>query len=152
MNSNYWIGNDQLNLLTSGGQYRLRVDVQTRANCQWYWAEYSTFRVGSEATRYRLTIGGYSGTAGDAMTSTSWGNLNGMMFTTLDSENDNCYDCNCAVTPSAGYPCGGGFWYNSCGDALINTPSNCTGPLSGFQWRVLPTADTKLLYTRLALI
>ena len=31
------------------------------------YAEYTTFQVTDEADKYRITIGGYSGTAGDSM-------------------------------------------------------------------------------------
>jgi len=31
------------------------------------YAEYTTFKVADEADKYRLLIGGYSGTAGDSM-------------------------------------------------------------------------------------
>ncbi|ELU01068.1 hypothetical protein CAPTEDRAFT_79173, partial [Capitella teleta] len=43
------------------------------------FAYYSTFRIGSEAEKFNLTIGGYSGTAGDAMRY-----HNGSAFTTKD--------------------------------------------------------------------
>jgi len=31
------------------------------------YAEYTTFKVADEADKYRLLVGGYSGTAGDAL-------------------------------------------------------------------------------------
>jgi hypothetical protein len=68
ISGNYWIGNEQLHQLTMNGQYRLRVDLQAKLDCQWYWAEYSQFVVGNEASFYQLTLSGYTGTAGDCMT------------------------------------------------------------------------------------
>ena len=56
-------GNDNLHVLTSQGNYQLRIDL-------WDWNEitthaiYSTFKVGAGNTLYKLTIGGYSGDAG----------------------------------------------------------------------------------------
>jgi len=145
VNSNYWIGNEQLYTLTSGGNYRLRVDLQDIASCQWYWAEYSTFIVGSEATYYRLTIAGFTGTAADGMI--AGGNVdvntNGMMFSTMDANHGGCpMYVNCAVTPAVGFNCGGGFWHGCCSYAFINTPSDC-----GFTW-----GPMKLQYSRFTLI
>ena len=77
---NYWLGNELLHQLTKDGLYKLRFDLQALGNGQWYWAEYSTFIVDSEATKYRLTVGGYSGNAGDEL-----GYHNGMKFTTCDN-------------------------------------------------------------------
>ena len=77
---NYWLGNELLHQLTKDGLYKLRFDLQALGNGQWYWAEYSMFIVDSEATKYRLTVGGYSGNAGDEL-----GYHNGMKFTTCDN-------------------------------------------------------------------
>ena len=64
---NYWLGNELLHQLTSStGRYKLRFDLQARANLSLYYAEYSTFRVESEQTNYTLRVGGYSGNANDA--------------------------------------------------------------------------------------
>ena len=80
---NYWLGNELLHQLTKDGLYKLRLDIQMLATGQWYWAEYSTFIVDSEATKYTLTVSDYSGNAGDAMAQ-----HNNMKFSTFDSDND----------------------------------------------------------------
>ena len=83
---NYWLGNELLSQLTLNGRYKLRFDLQSRSNSNWYYAEYNTFRVLTEANNYKLQVAGYSGNAGNAMSY-----HDGMMFTTYDRDNDQCY-------------------------------------------------------------
>ena len=47
------------------GDYKLRVDLEDNNGVKVY-AEYSIFKVNSEADLYRLIIAGYSGTAGNS--------------------------------------------------------------------------------------
>ena len=57
-----------------------------RTDGQWYWAEYSMLSISDEVGKYQLTVDGYSGDAGDAMTAArdpSW-NANGLKFSTPD--------------------------------------------------------------------
>ena len=96
---NYWLGNELLHQLTSStGRYKLRFDLQARANLSWYYAEHSWFQVEPEQTNYTLRAGGYRGNANDAFSY-----HNGMMFTTYDRDNDPWksanpkYNNNCAV-------------------------------------------------------
>ena len=56
----YWLGLDAIHNLTSQGPVRLRFDMEDFEGATRY-AEYSTFTVASEADKYRLTIGQYSG-------------------------------------------------------------------------------------------
>jgi len=66
-------------------------------------------------------VTGYSGDAGDAMTATQETSqaANGMMFTTLDSDNDILYNLgNCAVRR------GSGWWFGKCSRSAINTVSD----------------------------
>jgi len=89
------------------------VQIQ-RTDGQWYWAEYSMFSISDEVGKYRLTVDGYSGDAGDAMTAArnpSW-NGNGMKFSTPDSDND----------AWSGGGCGGvgGWWFNWCSTSWLN--------------------------------
>jgi len=107
---NYWLGNELLHQLTLSGRYKLKFDLQSRSNNNWYSAEYSTFIVRSEADKYRLQVSGYSGNSGDAFTY-----HNGMMFTTYDRDNDQHKTGNCAAV------FGGGFWYKNCGRSQVNS-------------------------------
>ena len=52
---NYWLGNDLLSQLTANNRYKLRFDLQSNYS-NWYYAEYSTFRVLSEADNYTLQV------------------------------------------------------------------------------------------------
>jgi len=96
-------------------RYKLRFDLQSRINLNWYYAEYSTFLVLAEQTNYTLRVSGFSGNAGvlDALS-----NQNGMMFTTYDRDNDPYlafnYNHNCAVRNA------GGFWYKHCAFCRVN--------------------------------
>ena len=58
------LGNAALHLLTSGTKQELRVDLQKFTGEKAY-ARYSAFSVGSKSNKYKLTIGGYRGTAGE---------------------------------------------------------------------------------------
>ena len=122
---NYWLGNELLSQLTAKRRYKLRFDLQSRANLSWYYAEYSGFGVESEQTSYTLRVSGYSGNAGyDA-----FGYSNGMKFTTYDRDNDpwtdSNYNNNCAVHY------GGGFWYRSCANCRVNGVRGVAGE---FYW------------------
>ena len=66
LNGEFWLGNDNLHRLTAAGDVILRVDLEDFDGNKTY-AEYTTFKVADEADKYRLLIGGYSGTAGDSM-------------------------------------------------------------------------------------
>ena len=57
------LGNKALHLLTLGTKQELRVDLQNFSGEKAY-AKYSSFSVGSESDKYKLTVGGYHGTAG----------------------------------------------------------------------------------------
>ena len=90
-----------------------------RTDNQWYWAEYSTLSISDEDGNYKLTVDGYSGDAGDEMTSAvnpSW-NANTMMFSTPDRDNDVC-PCSCAVQR------GHGWWFGWCTLNSLNYDSN----------------------------
>jgi len=108
---NYWLGNELLSQLTVNNRYKLKFDLQSRSNTSnWYYAEYSTFRVLSERYNYTLQVAGYSGNAGfDALNY-----VDGMMFSTYDRDNDLYSSMHCA----AYY--GGGFWYRSCTNCKVN--------------------------------
>jgi len=121
---NYWLGNELLSQLTANNSYKLKFDLQSLNNDNWYYAEYSTFRVGllTEADNYKLQVAGYSGNASyDA-----FGRHNGRMFSTYDRDNDLISSGHCAAY------WGGGFWYGrACCLCNVNSASY-------FYWGGLP--------------
>ena len=62
----FWLGNDNLHRLTAAGNVSLRVDLEDFEGNITY-AEYATFKVADQTDKYRIVIGGYSGTAGDGL-------------------------------------------------------------------------------------
>ncbi|KAL9982262.1 hypothetical protein ACROYT_G004287 [Oculina patagonica] len=108
LNGEFWLGNDNLHRLTTSDDFMLRVDLEDFDGNITY-AEYTTFKVAAEGDKYRLLIGGYSGTAGDAMTETT----NGMQFSTQDYDNDQL-NGNCAQNFK------GAWWYNACHASNLN--------------------------------
>jgi len=127
-NGNYWLGNDLLSQLTANNRYKLRFDLQQLSTGSWYYAEYSTFRVLSEADNYKLQVAGFSGNG-------SWDALirdhNGQKFTTIDRDNDRSSSLNCAAL------IGGGFWWRHCGVCRVNG----AGSTNYFYWGGLPGDD-----------
>ncbi|XP_053512460.1 tenascin isoform X7 [Artibeus jamaicensis] len=96
----FWLGLDNLNKITSQGQYELRVDLQDQGKTA--YAVYDRFSVGDAKTRYKLKVEGYSGTAGDSMAY-----HNGRSFSTFDKDTDSAIT-NCALSYK------GAFWYKNC--------------------------------------
>ncbi|XP_029999436.1 tenascin isoform X2 [Sphaeramia orbicularis] len=100
MNDEFWLGLSNLHKITSGGQYELRVDLRDKGETA--YAQYDKFSVSEPRTRYKVHVGGYSGTAGDSMTY-----HHGRPFSTYDHDNDIAVT-NCALSYK------GAFWYKNC--------------------------------------
>ncbi|VDH92088.1 Hypothetical predicted protein [Mytilus galloprovincialis] len=98
----FWLGNEHIYKLTSQGNYQLRITLEDW-NGDTVYATYKTFSLGNEDSSYKLTIGGYSGTAGDSMAYN-----NGKAFSTKDKGN------RCAQTAV------GAWWYGSCTYSNLN--------------------------------
>ncbi|XP_046862023.1 LOW QUALITY PROTEIN: ryncolin-1-like [Xenia sp. Carnegie-2017] len=108
LKTEFWLGLDKINRLTSLSQNKLRIDMEdTAGNTQ--YAEYNFFSVTSEKLKYKLSLGTYSGTAGDSFKSSH----KGMAFTTKDSDNDKA-SANCAVIYK------GAWWYSNCHASNLN--------------------------------
>ena len=60
LNGEYWLGLDKINRLTSSGKYKLRVDLEDFEGNTIY-AEYDSFAVGNEGTKYKLSVKSFSG-------------------------------------------------------------------------------------------
>ena len=59
LNGEFWLGLDKINRLTKTGN-RLRVDLEDTTG-KGVYAEYDMFAVTSERTKYKLSLGTYSG-------------------------------------------------------------------------------------------
>ncbi|KAB0398954.1 hypothetical protein E2I00_015588 [Balaenoptera physalus] len=118
----FWLGLDKLHNLTTGTptRYEVRVDLQTASESA--YAIYDSFQVASSKERYRLTVGKYRGTAGDALSY-----HNGWKFTTFDRDNDIALS-NCALTHH------GGWWYKNCHLANPNGRYGETKHSEGVNW------------------
>ena len=117
IDGDYWLGLASLHqLLQLNGANELRIDLEDYSGSTAY-AKYSSFNVGNSSSKYRLSVSGYSGTAGDSITASErsymYGYLNGMKFSTRDQDNDN-WSGHCAVSFR------GGWWFNTCHHSFLN--------------------------------
>ncbi|XP_049724485.1 tenascin-N isoform X5 [Elephas maximus indicus] len=133
----FWLGLDKLHNLTAGSspRYEVRVDLQT-ANDSAY-AVYDFFQVASSKERYKLTVGKYRGTAGDALSY-----HNGWKFTTFDRDNDIALS-NCALTHH------GGWWYKNCHLANPNGRYGETKHSEGINWEPWKGHEFSIPYVEL---
>ncbi|XP_020900723.1 fibrinogen-like protein A [Exaiptasia diaphana] len=106
LNGEFWLGNDYIHRLTARTASSLRVEIGDWDGSRKY-AKYGTFSVGDESDKYRLSVGGYSGTAGYSMA------YKNSAFTTKDRDNDG-HSSNCAVLRT------GAWWYYDCADSNLN--------------------------------
>ncbi|NP_001015738.1 MGC107908 protein precursor [Xenopus tropicalis] len=124
--SEFWLGNDNLHLLTATGNFQLRVDL-TDFSEQRTYAAYSNFRIAGEAQNYTLSLGGFTG--GDAGDSLS-GHKN-YPFSTKDRDNDIHLTASCAQTYK------GAWWYTKCHSSNLNglyLRGNHTSYANGVNW------------------
>ena len=104
----FWLGLDKIHRLTASRPSELRVEVGDWSGGRPY-AKYGSFGVGDEQSLYQLSVGSYSGSAGDSL---AW--HNNMKFTTKDRDNDQDSNGNCAVWYT------GAWWYSKCHDSNLN--------------------------------
>ncbi|CAH1776964.1 unnamed protein product [Owenia fusiformis] len=107
VNLEHFIGLDNLASILNQRSYKAKFDLVTwpssNLNPATGFAEFSSFTMANASDKYRINIGGYSGTAGDSMSF-----QNGQQFTTYDQDNDSRDNENCAVTFK------GAWWHASC--------------------------------------
>ena len=109
-----WLGLEKIHCLTTRtARTEMRIDMADFRGDKKY-AYYNFFMVGNAASKYRLQVAGYSGTAGDSIQRGSpTYNSNGMAFSTYDNDNDLATG-NCAEHYK------GGWWYNTCMRSQLN--------------------------------
>ncbi|XP_075422653.1 microfibril-associated glycoprotein 4-like [Ascaphus truei] len=126
----YWLGLQNIYLLTVRGAYELRVELEDFEGNQ-VSALYANFSLAPQAINadnhgYSLQADGFTdGGAGDSLSSHT-----GAMFSTFDNDHDN-------GVPNCAEYWGGGFWYHSqgCAGAGLNARYNATRPVQNvFSW------------------
>ncbi|MFT7805537.1 fibroleukin-like [Arapaima gigas] len=113
LTSDFWLGNDRIHLLTKAKDMVLRIELEDFEGVREY-AKYDHFYVANEVLRYRLSISGYSGTAGDALHFSKHYNHDQKFFTTPDKDNDMYPSGNCGALYSSGW------WFDACMSANLN--------------------------------
>ena len=124
LNGEFWLGLNKIHRLTQSANTTLRVDLadfegETR------YAKYTTFKVLDSSRKYNLTVGGYSGDAGNSLSI-----HNGMKFSTKDQDNDR-YSSSCATRFK------GAWWYIDCHNSNLNgqyLSGSHTTYADGVQW------------------
>lgn len=120
LDGDFWQGLKHINKFSAAGWSVMRVEMEDIVGYYGY-AQYSTFHVGDASSGYRLTVSGYSGTAGyDALSI-----HNGRKFSTKDVDND-LSAINCAL--KYGSP----WWNNDCG--LVKFTLNDFNGLGWYNW------------------
>ncbi|KAM9323138.1 tenascin-N [Pholidichthys leucotaenia] len=132
----FWIGLDKIYELTNTPtQYELRFDLGLGSERA--YAVYDNFRIAPVKQKFQLTIGKYSGTAGDAMTYHQ-----GRPWTTVDSDNDVALG-NCALTHR------GAWWYKNCHLANLNGKWGDNRHSVGVNWEPWKGHLTSLDFTEM---
>ncbi|CAG9856765.1 unnamed protein product [Phyllotreta striolata] len=128
----FWLGNENIYMLTNNEEYSLRVELEDFEGNKKY-AQYSHFKIYSEAEYYKLEIDGYEGNAGDSLND-PWYGSNNSPFSTYNRDNDRS-SLNCASMLK------GGWWWKSCGRGLnglyLNDPQDLTARqgIVWFRWK-----------------
>ncbi|KNC20948.1 hypothetical protein FF38_13035 [Lucilia cuprina] len=128
----FWLGNENIYMLTNNEDYILRVELEDFEGNKRY-AQYSHFKIHSEADYYKLEIDGYEGNAGDSLND-PWYGSNNSPFSTYNRDNDRS-SLNCASMLK------GGWWWKSCGRGLnglyLHDPQDLTARqgIVWFRWR-----------------
>lgn len=126
----FWLGNDKIHLLTKAKDMILRIELEDFGGIREY-AKYEQFYVSNEYLQYRLSVSGYSGTAGDALHFNKHYNHDHKFFTTPDKDNDMYPSGNCGAYYSSGW------WFDACMSANLNGKyyhKNYKGVRNGIFW------------------
>uniref|UniRef100_A0A452I107 Fibrinogen C-terminal domain-containing protein n=1 Tax=Gopherus agassizii TaxID=38772 RepID=A0A452I107_9SAUR len=91
----YWLGMEYIYWIAKQKVYQVRFVIHDSSGTMKY-ADYNLFGMEDESNGYRLRLGSYTGTAGDAMTSNNPTSVHdNMKFSTKDMDQD-IYSGNCA--------------------------------------------------------
>ena len=107
LDGEFWLGLDKIHRLTAASSISLRIELKDFDGAERF-AQYSSFKVGNADTKYTMNVSGYSGNAGDSMSTHS-----NAKFSTRDQDNDQWHG-ECAIRYK------GGWWYTHCHLANLN--------------------------------
>ncbi|XP_069834142.1 fibroleukin [Dendropsophus ebraccatus] len=113
LSGEFWLGNDRLHLLSKSSNMMLRIELEDFKGLKEF-ANYDLFYVANEYLKYKISVSGYSGTAGDALQFSKQYNHDQKFFTTPDKDNDRYPSGNC------GAYYGSGWWFDACMSANLN--------------------------------
>ena len=141
-----WLGLEKIHCLTTRtARTEMRIDMADFRGDKKY-AYYNFFMVGNAASKFKLQVAGYSGTAGDSISGDY--SINGMAFSTHDNDNDLWSGGNCAREWK------GGWWYNQCTHSQLNgiyhhdtTPRNWEAVV----WFLFTTSTRSLKFAEMKL-
>jgi len=123
LSKEFWIGNYNIAALTNAGTaYKLRIDLGDWTGLYRY-AEYDSFKIGGATENFKLSVGSFSGDAGNSLNYHQ-----NMSFSTYDEKNDMA-SFTCATTFR------GAWWYNACHTSNLNGEYNNTAVGRGVVWR-----------------
>nr|XP_013812137.1 PREDICTED: fibrinogen-like protein 1-like protein [Apteryx mantelli mantelli] len=115
--TDYWLGTEYIYQIAKQKVYQVKFVIWDATNATKF-ADYNLFSVEDMSQGYRLRLGSYTGTAGDAMASSSYVHDN-MKFSAKDQDQDT-YSGNCASSY------GGGWWYSACYSVRLNVKGAIT--------------------------
>ncbi|GFR61584.1 tenascin-R [Elysia marginata] len=125
--SDFWLGNENIHTITQSGKYELRVEVKYGGKSA--YAVYDKFSLAGEDKNYAITLGAYSGSAGDALVY-----HNGQPFSTFDKDNDKSSG-NCAQSWL------GAWWYTNCHHSNLNGKWGRSGS-KGLAWNTFTRTNS----------
>ncbi|KAM8872494.1 tenascin-like isoform 1-T1 [Synchiropus picturatus] len=137
MNDEFWLGLSNLHKITASDHYELRVDLRDHGDSA--YAQYDKFTIAEPRTRYKLSIGSYSGTAGDSMFYHQ-----GRPFSTYDNDNDIAVT-NCALSYK------GAFWYKNCHRVNLMGKYGDTNHSKGINWFHWKGHETSIQFAEMKL-
>ena len=108
LNGEFWLGNDNIFLLTNQASYKLRIDLMDFNDTKKY-AQYEYFKIGGERDKYRIMILNFTGDVRDGFS-----HHNGQLFSTPDEDNDSWPEHHCAREWN------GGWWFDKCWFVILN--------------------------------
>ncbi|XP_049457388.1 mucin-17 isoform X1 [Epinephelus fuscoguttatus] len=133
LSGEFWLGLEALHNLTAMTRMILRVDLQDKNDA--VYAKYSTFEVAKR--NYKLTVGGYSGTAGDSLSY-----HNQRIFSTKDRDLAP-FITRCAMSYR------GGWWYKNCHEANLNGLYGISVKHQGVIWTTWRGKDFSIPFTEM---